>query len=129
MRKTIRAIKRNAAIHAKILTFFSEKAIVLNRPLLEGTTINEKDLLSISFSLNYHLHFQCLKTSFLNIVFIKAKYMPNPFELLHFIVIGGDLFGKIFSGYVREVIMYKKDYTLCKLFCTKKYTLCYSTPA
>ncbi len=55
--------------------------------------------------------------------------MPNPFELMHFIVIGGDLFGKIFSGYVREVIMYKKDNTLCKLFCTKKYTLCYSTPA
>ena len=46
--------------------------------------------------------------------------MPNPFELMNFIVIGGDLFGKIFSGYVRGVIMYKKDNTLCKLFCTKK---------
>ena len=55
--------------------------------------------------------------------------MPNPFELMHFIEIEGVLVGKIVSGYLKEVIMYKKDYTLCKLFCTKKYTLCYSTPA
>ncbi len=46
--------------------------------------------------------------------------MPNPFELMHFIEIEGVLVGKIFSGYLREVIMYKKDNTLCKLFCTKK---------
>ncbi len=46
--------------------------------------------------------------------------MPNPFELMHLIEIEGVLVGKIFSGYLREVIMYKKDYTLCKVFCTKK---------
>jgi hypothetical protein len=46
--------------------------------------------------------------------------MPNPFELMHLIEIEGVLVGEIFSGYLREVIMYKKDNTLCKLFCTKK---------
>ena len=46
--------------------------------------------------------------------------MPNPFELKHLIEIEGVLVDKIFSGYLREVIMYKKDNTLCKLFCTKK---------
>jgi len=48
--------------------------------------------------------------------------MPNPFELMHLIEIEGVLVGKIFSGYLREVIMYKKDNTLCKVFCTKKNT-------
>ncbi len=46
--------------------------------------------------------------------------MPSSFELMHLIEIEGVLVGKIFSGYLREVIMYKKNNTLCKLFCTKK---------
>ena len=49
--------------------------------------------------------------------------MPSSFELMHLIEIEGVLVGKIFSGYLREVIMYKKNNTLCKLFCTKTYTL------
>ncbi len=49
--------------------------------------------------------------------------MPNPFELIHLIEIEGVLVGKISSGCFREVIMYKKNNTLCKLFCTKTYTL------
>jgi hypothetical protein len=48
--------------------------------------------------------------------------MPNSFELMHLTEIERVLAGKIFSGYLREVIMYKKDNTLCKVFCTKKNT-------
>lgn len=49
--------------------------------------------------------------------------MPNSFELMHFIEIEGVLVGKIFFCYLKEVIMYKKDNTLCKVFCTKKIFL------
>ncbi|MBA7555381.1 hypothetical protein ES705_48042 [subsurface metagenome] len=54
MRKTVRAEKTKVRTVIKILTFFSDRVIVLNLPLLWGTIISEKYFLAINFSLNYH---------------------------------------------------------------------------